>query len=66
MILSFAVAVALCGAPKVGGLWEARNNQLYGSYGNAPVELVQPFSVTLNSSGSPIINALGKEYMRCN
>ena len=49
-----------------GGLWEVRNNQLYGSYGNAPVELVQPFSVTLNSNGSPIINALGKEYSRCN
>lgn len=49
-----------------GGLWEVRNGQLYGSYGNAPVELVQPFSVTLNSSGYPIINALGKEYSRCN
>jgi hypothetical protein len=49
-----------------GGLWEVRNGQLYGSYGNAPVELVQPFSVTRNSNGYPILNVLGKEYSSCN
>ena len=48
------------------GLWEVRNGQLYGSYGNAPVEPVQPFSVTRNSNGSPILNVLGKEYSLCN
>lgn len=48
-----------------GGLWEVRNGQLYGSYGNAPVELVQPFSVTRNSNGYPILNVLGKEYSSC-
>lgn len=49
-----------------GGLWEVRNGQLWGSYGNAPLELVQPFSVTRNSNGYPIINSLGKEYSSCN
>lgn len=34
-----------------GGLWEVRNGQLWGSYGNAPLQLVQPFSVTRNSNG---------------
>ena len=48
-----------------GGLWEVRNGQLWGSYGDAPVQLVQPFSVTQNSNGSPIINSLGKEYSSC-
>ena len=48
-----------------GGLWEVRNGQLWGSYGNAPLQLVQPFSVTRNSNGSPIINSLGKEYSSC-
>lgn len=49
-----------------GGLWEVRNGQLWGSYGNAPLQLVQPFSVTRNSNGSPIINSLGVEYSMCN
>lgn len=49
-----------------GGLWEVRNGQLWGSYGNAPVQLVQPFSVTRNSNGYPIINSLGVEYSSCN
>lgn len=49
-----------------GGLWEVRNGQLYGSYGNAPVQLVQPFSVTRNSNGYPIINSMGVEYSSCN
>lgn len=48
-----------------GGSWEVRNGQLWGSYGNDPLQLVQPFSVTRNSNGSPIINSLGKEYSRC-
>ncbi len=48
-----------------GGLWEVRNGQLWGSYGNAPLQLVQPFSVTRNSNGYPIINSLGKEYSSC-
>jgi hypothetical protein len=49
-----------------GGLWEVRNGQLWGSYGNAPLQLVQPFSVTRNSNGYPIINSLGVEYSMCN
>ena len=49
-----------------GGLWEVRGGQLFMSYGQNPVQLIQPFSVTLNSSGYPIINSLGKEYSRCN
>ena len=49
-----------------GGLWEARGGQLFMSSGQNPVQLIQPFSVTLNSNGSPIINSLGKEYSRCN
>jgi hypothetical protein len=51
-----------------GGQWSVKGGQLYMS--NPPEEPtqqpVQPFSVTLNSNGSPIINAMGKEYMRCN
>jgi hypothetical protein len=51
-----------------GGQWSVKSGQLYMS--NPPevptLQPVQPFSVTLNSNGSPIINAMGKEYMRCN
>lgn len=49
-----------------GGLWEVRNGQLWGSYGSAPLQPVQPFSVTRNSNGYPIINSLGVEYSMCN
>lgn len=48
-----------------GGQWEVRNGQLWGSLGNGPLQLVQPFSVTRNSSGYPIINSMGKEYSSC-
>lgn len=48
-----------------GGLWEVRNGQLLMSEGNGPLELIHPFSVTRNSSGFPIINALGREYSSC-
>lgn len=51
-----------------GGQWSVKSGQLYMS--NPPevpmLQPVQPFSVTLNSNGAPIINAMGKEYMRCN
>jgi len=51
-----------------GGQWAVKNGQLYLS--DPPetpsLTLVQPFSVTANSNGYPIINALGREYSSCN
>jgi hypothetical protein len=48
-----------------GGQWAVRNGQLWGSFGNGPLELVKPFSVTRNSNGYPILNSLGQEYSMC-
>lgn len=50
-----------------GGEWSVKGGRLYMS---APPETpsltpVEPFSVTRNSNGSPILNAMGKEYARC-
>lgn len=50
-----------------GGRWEVRGGQLYMSSAETPtLTLVQPFSVTQNSNGSPIINSGGKEFSLCN
>lgn len=50
-----------------GGEWAVKGGRLYMS--DPPetpsLEPVEPFSVTQNSNGSPIINAMGKEYARC-
>ena len=48
-----------------GGRWEVRNGQLLMSEGNGELGLISPFTVTRNSNGSPIINAMGKEYSSC-
>jgi hypothetical protein len=51
-----------------GGRWAVKGGRLYMS--NPPetpsLEPVEPFSVTKNSSGYPIINADGREYSSCN
>lgn len=50
-----------------GGRWEVRGNQLYMSSSENPtLQLVEGFSVTQNSNGSPIINSGGKEFSMCN
>lgn len=50
-----------------GGRWEVRGGQLYMSSSENPtLTLVQPFSVTQNSNGYPIINSGGKEFSSCN
>ncbi len=50
-----------------GGQWAVKGGQLFMS--DPPetpsLEPIEPFSVTKNSNGSPIINAMGKEYARC-
>ncbi len=51
-----------------GGEWAVKNGRLYMSNPpNVPtLQLVEPFSVTRNSNGHPIINSLGTEYSSCN
>jgi len=50
-----------------GGQWAVKGGRLYMS--DPPetpsLERVEPFSITRNSNGYPIINAMGREYSRC-
>lgn len=48
------------------GHWEVRSGQLFMSTPENPVLQPVPFSIALNSNGSPIITANGLEYSRCN
>lgn len=48
-----------------GGRWQTRNNALFMSEGDGPLQPLQ-FSLTQNSNGYPIITAGGREYSQCN
>jgi hypothetical protein len=50
-----------------GGQWAVKGGRLYMSTPpeSPSLEPVEPFSVTKNSSGYPIINAMGQEYSQC-
>jgi hypothetical protein len=48
------------------GHWEVRGGQLFMSMPENPVLQPVPFTIALNSNGSPIITANGLEYSMCN